>query len=238
VSRPEARHGSVVAHLAGCRTKAACPHHDSSEWLTCAEAAVARRGDWRAAAYSLETPIPRDWQVREAPARPVVHGTIWGYRRGCRSDVLCPNRYRDLATCAEMRRRYSEEYRRRRSSGDGRAIEHGTSNGYLLGCRGDDCPGGRGTTCRAARAAYRQARRAANDGRLLVPADEVARAVRGLCDAGLSAREIARRTGTGRATLTALLAGRRARVTRDVAERIAAAHGLLAAVASGETGYR
>lgn len=214
------QHGSVVAHLAGCRTKAACPHQDSPDWLTCAEAAVARRGDWLAAAYSLETPIPRDWHRREAPSPPAVHGTIWGYRRGCSSAVLCPNRYRDRPTCADARRHYIEEYRRRRASGDGRAIEHGTSNGYLLGCRGLDCPGDQGVSCRAARAEYRRARRAPDDGRRLVPAAEVARVVRGLCDAGLSAREIARRTGAGRATLTALLAGRRAQVTQALADRL------------------
>ncbi len=96
---------------------------------------------------------------------------------------------------------------------------HGTSNGYLLGCRGHDCPRDvGGASCREARAEYRRER--SEGARPFVAADEVLRLVRALCDTGLSTRELARRTGTGRTTLAELLAGRRTRVTREVAERL------------------
>lgn len=67
-------------------------------------------------------------------------------------------------------------------------------------------------------------------------AADVVRVVRNLCDAGMSAREIARRTGTGRATLADLLSGRRERVTRAVAQRIVAAHRQMLAVDDDERG--
>lgn len=221
MSRLATRHGSVVAHLAGCRTKAECPHQSSPEWLTCVEAAIARRGEWRAAAYGLETPIPRNWDSVAAPARAAVHGTIWGYRRGCRQPELCPNRYRDRPTCADARKRYLQEYRRRRWAEGGASIPHGTSNGYLLGCRAADCPrGDDGRSCREARAAYRRAGRRSDEAAALVPADEILRLVRTLREGGVSAREIARRTGTGRTTLSELMAGRRTQVTREVADRL------------------
>ncbi|MDN3312099.1 hypothetical protein QWJ90_14285 [Microbacterium oryzae] len=85
-------------------------------------------------------------------------------------------------------------------------MEHGTSNGYLLGCRdARSCPGGdTGETCPEARAAYRRecARAAGIAPRAeTVSAAAAAERVREWRRQGLSIREISALTGCGRTTI-------------------------------------
>ncbi|MDQ4215852.1 hypothetical protein [Microbacterium capsulatum] len=115
-------------------------------------------------------------------------------------------------TCAEARRRYTQAYASRRATGSGTPIEHGTSNGYLLGCRDRlTCPGdGDGTTCSEARARYREGRaRAAGIAPRVesVDARVAAAKVRELSAGGLSLRRIAALTGCGRTTIADLITG-------------------------------
>lgn len=194
-----------------------CPHGEDSALLSCTEAAVRRRGDYRLSRLPADQPLPRHEPVVAAPAVPEIHGTPWGYARGCRDSRECPNWRRGAMTCSEARRRYVQSYTSRRATGAGTPIAHGTANGYLLGCRDRrDCPGdGEGGTCADARARYRErlAREAGIAPRVeAVDAEAAAEKVRELCALGLSLRRIAALTGCGRTTVGALVAeGLRAR---------------------------
>jgi hypothetical protein len=113
-------------------------------------------------------------------------------------------------TCTEARRRYVRTYASRRAAGSGTPLEHGTSNGYLLGCRDRDvCPGDReGNTCADARAHYRAQRaRAAGIAPRpeTVDAQTAAAKLRDLRALGLSLRRLAALTGCGRTTIADLM---------------------------------
>ena len=133
-------------------------------------------------------------------------------------------------TCSEARRRYYQRYASRRATGTGTPIEHGTSNGYLLGCRDRrTCPGDEdGGTCADARARYRErlARAAGIPPRVEnVDARAAAAKVRELSALGLSIRRIAALTGCGRTTIADLAAEgapTRTRITPATLERIVA----------------
>lgn len=234
----EAPHGSPAGHDQGCRTPLACPNHGSSELLTCAEAAIRRRGD-----FSLQR-LPPDQQVyvvrdlddhgrriaREEPNE--VHGSAWGYQRGCRDRRSCPNWALDRVTCHDARRRYIADYQRRRTGGEGSRIPHGTLAGYSAGCRDEQrCDrSADGLTCSEMRRRYKM--RIAREAGVqpLVFADDPAPAValvRRWSEAGHSIRDIARRTGVGRTTIAALTMhgqpGSRRRCSRSTVERILAA---------------
>jgi hypothetical protein len=216
-----------------------CEFHGSQDFLTCAEAAIARRSDYSLGRLPEDQPLPRarpagaaerpEPQPGAAPHTP-VHGTTWGYQRGCREDRTCPHWRRGKVTCAEARRAYLRSYTSDRLAGRGSPLEHGTSNGYLMGCRDARlCPGdGAGLSCSAARSAYRRdlARAAGIAPRAeTVDAQEAARAVRSWLDEGQSVRAIAARTGVGRTTIAALAqpepSGRR-RLTPSTMKRILA----------------
>lgn len=229
-----APHGSPAGSEAGCRTRAMCPHGPDSELLSCAEAVVRRRGDYHLLRLPADQPLPRHGNVgvmtsSREPVR-AVHGTPWGYARGCRDARACPNRLRGAMTCAEARRRYVQEYSARRATGAGTPIEHGTPNGYLLGCRdGRLCPGGGdGVSCAEARSRHRMriARAAgiAPRAETLDAAPAIAK-VRALRSQGWSLRRISSATGCGRTTIAELTgeAGAvRARITPVTLRRILA----------------
>ncbi|MFB7892502.1 helix-turn-helix domain-containing protein [Microbacterium sp. NPDC056044] len=210
-------HGSAAGYRDGCRSRASCRFHESPQFLTCAEAVIARRADFALSRLPEDQPIPRHAPAgkRASPpaaageGRALVHGTTWGYQRGCRENRSCPHWRQGKITCAEARRRYLSTYTAERQAGRWRPIEHGTSNGYLLGCRDPRlCPGDPvGQTCSAARAAYKRgiARAAGIPPRSeTIDASEAARRIRTWVEQGLSVRAIAERTGVGRTTIADL----------------------------------
>ncbi|MFJ4164528.1 hypothetical protein ACIPY5_03140 [Microbacterium sp. NPDC089698] len=229
-----APHGSPAGHTQGCRTRAMCPHGEDSVFLSCTEAAIRRRADYHLAHLPDTQPLPR--HVLAEPATPSetavreVHGTPWGYARGCRDTRTCPNWARGGITCPEARRRYMQTYTARRAAGTGTPIEHGTSNGYLLGCRNPaTCPRNpTGHTCTDARSRYRQqlARAAGIAPRTeSIDARAAATRIRELRALGLSLRHISTLTGTGRTTIAQLTGeGRttRTRITPTTLDRILA----------------
>jgi hypothetical protein len=230
-----APHGSVAGFEAGCRTRAMCPMGSDSDILTCAEAALRRRGDYRLARMPLDQPVPRSGDVEDVATAPgggvrEVHGTPWGYARGCRDPQSCPNRRRGLLTCAESRRLYVHDYVSRRAAGEGPPIAHGTPNGYFSGCRDRRlCPGDAdGVSCAEARAQHRrELARAAGVAPRAETLDSGAAAarIRDLRSRGWSLRRIAAATGCGRTTIAELAdegGPVRRRVTADTLQRILA----------------
>lgn len=202
-------HGSPAGFEHGCVTAALCPQHGSAEFLTCAEAWVRRRGDLQTARLPIGLRVPRGILVddrTQSDGRMPIHGTQWGYSRGCRSARDCPNRRLGRMTCQEARQRYFSGYVERRRAGRGRPIDHGTQRGYSAGCR-DACPAPEGRTCRDAWRAYRRQYDRARGVRPAEPPLEpgdAATLVRGWVDAGHSIRSISMRTGVGRTTIAEL----------------------------------
>lgn len=231
-------HGSPAGFEAGCRTRSACPNGDLSPWVSCAEASVRRRSDYRLWKLPLEQPIPRVGVIdhpRQAPGAPAAdspgenaHGTLGGYRRGCHRDRLCPHWTIGLTTCAGARRQYIREYRERRFQRDGHTITHGTPYGYYLGCRDRrTCPGGAdAVTCSDAQAARkREIAAAAGIPPRVEPVDSLPASERiwALRAQGYSLREIARLTGCGHTTIAELArtgSGRRSHITSETLQRI------------------
>ncbi|MHC9045603.1 helix-turn-helix domain-containing protein [Microbacterium saperdae] len=232
-------HGSFAGYESGCRTRAMCPHGEFSPWLTCAEAAVRRRSDYRMWKLPLDQPVPREVPVRAAASSqgraPVpqdgvddAHGTLGGYRRGCHEDRLCPNWQLGRPTCAGTRREYIRKYRARRLHGEGSDVTHGTPNGYYLGCRDRrTCPGDSdGLTCAEAQRTRRReiAAAAGIPPRVeLVNSTPASERIRQLRSHGYSLREIARLTGCGHTTISDLAKtgpGRRTRITPEILSRI------------------
>lgn len=206
-----APHGSPAGFEQGCTTALGCPNLGSAEVLTCVDAATRRRGDWSLRRLPLDQPLRVLQDVAPTPhaEQPEVHGTPWGYRRGCRDRSSCPNWRRGGFTCTDARARYLEDYRRRRVSGEGSSIEHGTLAGYHAGCRDEARCGGAalGTTCSEARRRYKleRARRAGiRPAPLVDDPTAAARAVQRWAGSGRSIREIARMTGVARDTVLAL----------------------------------
>lgn len=233
-------HGSPAGYEAGCRTRSSCPHGDLSPWVTCAEASVRRRSDYRMWQLPLDQPIPRSGTVDDAPRAPQAqeasgadtdldaHGTLGGYRRGCHRDRLCPNWTIGRTTCAGARREYIRDYRERRFRSEGHSITHGTPYGYYLGCRDRrTCPGGAdGVTCSDAQAARkREIAAAAGIPPRVEPVDSLAASERiwQLRAEGYSLREIARLTGCGHTTIAELArtgSGRRSHITPETLQRV------------------
>lgn len=221
-------HGSPAGFERGCRSRGGCAQHGSDRFLTCAEAAVVRRRDPALSSLPLDQPLPRTEGESGDAVPESVHGTVWGYRRGCRRASECPNWSRAAVTCSEARRRYVESYRRARLAGEGAPIVHGTSRGYLTGCRDrGSCPGDEdGRTCSEARSQYMRERRLAAGGlsRTMVDAESASRRIRDLRTMGLSLRRIAALAGVGRTTVTRIAAGagRPVRIEKDIRARILA----------------
>lgn len=210
-------HGSPKGYALGCRSKGGCLYHRDPTTLTCVEAMIAARGDHVMAELPMDQPRPR-WsaqvkakQITSSPPVPEkAHGTVWRYRQGCTDSRRCPHWRMGRVTCAEARRSYFADYHARRRSGDGTPLAHGTSAGYLSGCRtASACPRDQdGRSCHDARVEYRR-RRARARGISAPPptvtAREAARLVAELTQASLTGREIARLTGVGRSTIARLL---------------------------------
>lgn len=233
-------HGSPAGYEGGCRTRSACPHGDLSPWVTCAEASVRRRSDYRIWQLPLDQPIPRSGTVDDAPRAPQAqeasgadsdldaHGTLGGYRRGCHRDRLCPNWTIGRTTCAGARREYIRNYRERRFRSECHTFTHGTPYGYYLGCRDwRTCPGSAdGLTCSDAQAARkREIAAAAGIPTRVEPVDSLPASERiwQLRSEGYSLRDIARITGCGHTTIAELAksgSGRRSRITPETLRRI------------------
>lgn len=228
-------HGSPAGYDAGCRSKGGCAHDAASALLTCVEAAQRRRGDFMLARLPADVPLPR----HEAPDATTgsgrdaseVHGTSWGYRRGCRSPYACPNWRTGSPTCADARAQYVRSWsQRRRNASDAQSM-HGTSAMYLLGCRDPQlCPGDeQGRTCTQARREYRLQLRSTK-GKMPkqehVDAGFAKRRIEAWLADGCSIREIARRTGCGRSTIAAIARPEnsgRTRISPQTLRRICAA---------------
>jgi hypothetical protein len=211
-----AHHGTMAGYGAGCRTRAGCVFDLTSPTLSCVEASIARRGDRELASLPSALLIPRDQHDRHllisriAEASREKHGTVWGYRRGCRQSDTCPHSGTALPTCTDARREYYRQYGERRLSGIGRPVDHGTNRGYLLGCTDSDrCPGGAdGVSCAHARRRHvRELQRAKGvHPRGVADAHEAGRIIRDLGGHGLSLRAIAKLSGVGRTTVSAIAA--------------------------------
>jgi hypothetical protein len=224
-------HGSPAGFDAGCGTRASCPNHGSPTTLTCAEAVVRRRGDYEAGRLPRDQPLLRGLTVNrsarsQAGARASAHGTPWGYQRGCRVRQDCPNWLAGRITCADARRQYLADYKRRRREGTGSAPAHGTIAGYSAGCHDPAaCPQPE-TSCTVAWRAYklRRSREAGARARDTVDPHEARIAVLGMRERGHSVRAIAELAGVGRTTIGDLLRGGRGDgdrpFTRDIVERI------------------
>lgn len=231
-------HGSRAGYEQGCRSKGACLYDADSEFLTCAEAMIRSRWDYTAAKLPAHQPLPRAGTVRiripapaaAAPKHPTppaqVHGTPWGYQRGCRESRECPNWRAGRITCSEARSRYVTQNKERRRRGHGTGIQHGTPGGYLLGCR-DTCPGDTtGRTCTEARSAHRRAlarNTGVNPRTETTDAAKARRRIQAWIAEGLSIRQVAKLTGCGRTTITAIVnpSGTRGmQITRETLHRI------------------
>ncbi len=208
-------HGSPSGVRSGCTSRGGCPLHGSAHFLTCVEAAIARHGSYSLTLLPLTQPIPRPNALKtvsradadaQNPVRSLVHGTTWGYKRGCRNERSCPNWVLGRVTCAGARRIYVRTYKKRRLAGSGKPVQHGTNQGYLTGCRdAAECPADRtGMSCFEARHAYRLAARRAHG---VQPRAEgldprpAAALVQELNARGLSLRRIAQLAGIGRSTV-------------------------------------
>lgn len=225
---PASLHGSPKGYELGCRSKGGCPHHRDPLVLTCAEAAIAVRGDRTIAALPVDRPIPRLAEIvttakenASDPPLPETHGTVWRYRQGCTDARRCPHWRLGRLTCPDARRRYFAEYHARRRSGSGTPITHGTSGGYLSGCTSADmCPRDEhGRSCHQARAEYRRRRARAQGISAPTPrvvAREAAQLVVELTQRSLTLRAIARMTGVGRSTIARILTAHEQDATSDL----------------------
>lgn len=279
-------HGSPAGYDLGCKSAGGCPNHGSAEWLTCKEAAAARRGDFALTKLPLDEPISRKAREipktpkrvaptptpttaptepapmparaiaskparaiaakpkritapkspRRAPApvarstetirtprrvtqpkvrtpREEVHGTVYGWRRGCRTAEDCPSALAGGKSCTEVKREYYADYRAARRAGAGPEIKHGTASGYQLGCHDRaTCPGGAdGTTCAdASLEAERRRRRARGipEQRRVVDSKPAIEHIATLRAAGMPITEIISRSGVGRTAIRTLIYGR------------------------------
>jgi len=200
-------HGTVIGFRQGCTSRGGCPNHGSSELLTCQEATIRRRSDREFAVLPEDQPLPRSITAVVVNVGE-VHGTVWGYRRGCHDAEACPNRHRGRRTCTEARRNYVHDYQRRRLAGAGTPIAHGSERGFLAGCHDrTTCPADSvGLTCADARRAAELARARAIGvrPRLLVNAESAAEVVQHFLTSGRSQRWIAAQAAVGRETVRAL----------------------------------
>lgn len=218
-------HGTPAGYAQGCRSRGGCQHHGSSVILTCVDAHIARHADFRLSRLPATTqvrrvvvtaapsvpPSPSEADAGPAVALP-VHGTVWGYRRGCHGHRECPQWRTGLRTCVEAKRLYVTEYAKNRGCGHGAPIAHGTPAGYFAGCRDRvACTGdASGVTCADARNSHRRtsARRAGTPERETpVDAADVASRIAAWRAQGYSLRRIAQLTGVGRSTVMAIAGG-------------------------------
>lgn len=221
------QHGSPAGYQAGCRSRGGCAHHGSTAVLTCAEAYIAHRGDQTVGQLPAGTPISRDpaERARLLNEQRKVHGTPFGYERGCRTRETCINYSRGIPTCVEANSAYRQQWLTRRQAGQGKPIPHGSANGYLAGCRDEtQCPAPGGLTCAAALRARRRALRQSSPEFTFSTTDvqELSRAIGDAIATGLSHRELARRSGVGRTTIGRIVANGQAGNDVSISERVLA----------------
>lgn len=200
-------HGTAAGFGAGCRSRGGCPNHGSPV-LTCVEADSARRSDFSIARLPIDEPVRREALVsprspRTVPAQPRAS-------RVSKPATASGNRRRD--------RRVTDE------------AAHGTTTGYLKGCRRhEDCPRGQdGASCHQVRNRSRRAlarRRGVASKPPPVDALPALERIAELKDAGVSLRTIAKLCGVGRTTITNIACGATVVVRRDTLERIMALSG-------------
>ena len=130
-------HGTAAGYAAGCRSRGGCPHHQSKTFLTCVEADTARRADFAIARLPLHEPVRR-----QAPSRERRLGHVKAA----------------VDTTRQVDRR-SPSAGSTRIDAPNRDIEHGTTTGYLKGCRRHEgCPrGSNGSSCNETRNRLRRA---------------------------------------------------------------------------------
>jgi hypothetical protein len=158
--------------------------------------------------------------AKRAPAAPrvrtprqPVHGTVYGWRRGCRDEEGCPNLAAGGKSCSEVKRDYYADYRAARQAGGGPPIKHGTASGYQFGCRDRaTCPGDRqGVTCPDASLAAEARRRRARgipEKQPVVDSAPILEHIAALRDGGMTIAEIITRSGVSRTAIRALIYGR------------------------------
>jgi hypothetical protein len=155
----------------------------------------------------------------------VTHGTPWGYSNGCRDSQECPNWRRALTTCSDARSQYLARYFAQRRSGEGRPFPHGTSNGYVMGCRNrQECPGSdNGGTCSEARAHYigERARKNGIQPRdVSCDAGPARQLILTLMSQGYSLRSIAKLANCGKSTISSIANSTAKRVSAHTLQRI------------------
>lgn len=239
-------HGSPSGYTNGCRTRSSCQMGADGPYLSCTEAYIAHARDYTLSKRPPTQRIGRGRQLSNAaieatpsadhPSAPKpsgpVHGTTWGYRRGCVDSSACPHWVLGKMTCADAKREYSRAYARARRSGQGTPIAHGTIGGYHLGCRAPEaCPRSEaGISCHEARRARRSAQ-VRSDGSAssqLRDSAEVRQVISRALESGLSVREIARLAGVGRSTILRVHTGSDvAKVTARVHDSLTAARAVL-----------
>lgn len=198
-------HGSEAGYLNGCRSRGGCQHARSAEFYTCVEAYTARRGDYSLARRHPAERLRRD--LADLAHLPVAQTP------------------RNHVPCDSERPNAPQGTRRRQSRSD--TSRHGTTTGYLRGCRSDDaCPKGQGgVSCNEARNGARR-RRARQLGVPPRPrATDASLAVAKIVElraAGLSLRQIARSAQVGHTTVTNIARGDTTSVWPETLQRIVA----------------
>ena len=118
------------------RTKAA-PKRANAPRQSTTPSPLAPRSPQSAAESRSKPSRPK--RVRK-PSEP-VHGTVYGFARGCKQPEDCPKTALGEKSCAEVRHAYYADYRAKRKAGQGPPIQHGTPTGYQMGCTDrSSCP--------------------------------------------------------------------------------------------------
>lgn len=206
-----APHGSVSGFIAGCTSNGGCPNHQSPRLFTCAEATVAHRADYRLARLPLAEPLPRDRATAAPTSEP-----------GPTAPTLAAAPPRESVARASMSRRSAPGTRRT-------ARVHGTTTGYLRGCRSrDSCPrDASGVSCSEARNAQRRALARSRGVAARPETVDCALAERAIAAwraQGASLRAIARMTGVGHTTITKIATRTVDAVRPETVERILSAN--------------
>lgn len=185
-------HGTVIGFRHGCRSRGGCIHHRSAVFLTCVEATIARRGDFRIAAMPEDLPVSRSLTKSQSDRS--------------RSDVRARSQADGSASKASLSRSAERAPVRRPS------WRHGTATGYGRGCRSHErCPRGEGgLSCHEVRnaARLRLSRRAGVGPAEPSTTSELAREhIARLVGQGLSLRRIASLCGVGHTTVSNIANG-------------------------------
>lgn len=189
-------HGSESGYREGCRSRGGCPNWSSTRWMTCVEAIAARRGDYGMRKLASNEPVPRR-ATQPAKAAPGPSGVRTPTAQ------VSPNR---------------------RTAPARSAIVHGTSAGYLRGCRDDaNCPHDGDQSCREARNASRRmsARaRGVKQKEAVVDAAPLQTCLRTAVEQGSSLRALARHAGIGHTTMNNIARGVYSEIRASTARKV------------------